>query len=108
MKTSKADLHVHTKYSNRPSEWMLRRIGSAECYTEPKEVYDRAIKNGMNFVTISDHNKIDGALDIADLPNTFISCEVNVYFPEDGAKFHLLTTGITENQFKISENLRKI
>jgi hypothetical protein len=106
MKTSKADLHVHTKYSNRPSEWMLRRIGSAECYTEPKEVYDRAIKNGMNFVTISDHNKIDGALDIADLPNTFISCEVTVYFPEDGAKFHLLTSGITENQFKEIDKLR--
>ena len=75
MKTSKADLHVHTKYSNRPSEWVLRRIGSAECYTEPQQVYDRAIQKGMDFVTISDHNKIDGALDIAHLPNTFISCE---------------------------------
>jgi len=106
MKTSKADLHVHTKYSNRPSEWVLRRIGSAECYTEPREVYDQAIQKGMNFVTISDHNKIDGALDIAHLPNTFISCEVTVYFPEDGAKFHLLTTGITENQFKEIDKLR--
>ncbi|MCS1407049.1 MAG: hypothetical protein M2R45_00205 [Verrucomicrobia subdivision 3 bacterium] len=30
--TSSADLHVHSNYSNHPSEWLLRRIGSAECY----------------------------------------------------------------------------
>ena len=35
MPTSKADLHVHSKYSDRPSEWILRRLGAPECYTPP-------------------------------------------------------------------------
>ena len=26
LRVSKADLHVHSKYSDRPSEWFLRRI----------------------------------------------------------------------------------
>jgi len=29
----KADLHLHSKYSDRPSEWFLRRIGAPECFS---------------------------------------------------------------------------
>lgn len=103
---SRADLHVHSKYSDRPSEWFLRRVGAPESFMEPLEVYRRARARGMDFVTISDHNKIHGALDIAHLPNTFISCELTTYFPEDGAKLHYLVTGITEAQFKVLNELR--
>ncbi|MHB1155947.1 MAG: glycosyltransferase [Phycisphaerales bacterium] len=103
---SRADLHVHSKYSDRPSEWFLRRVGAPESFMEPIEVYRRARARGMDFVTISDHNKIHGALDIAHLPNTFISCELTTYFPEDGAKLHYLVTGITEAQFKVLNELR--
>jgi len=105
--TSRADLHVHTRHSDRPSEWILRRLGAPESFVDPKEVYDRAIANGMNFVTISDHNKIDGALEIAHLPNTFISNEVTTYFPENGAKMHILVTGINEEQFRMIQELRE-
>ncbi len=103
---SRADLHVHSRYSDRPSEWLLRRIGSAECYTTPQEVYRRAKAAGMDFVTISDHNCIEGALEIAHLPDTFVSCEVTTYFPDDNAKFHLLVTGISEAQFAEIDCLR--
>ncbi|MBI1368322.1 MAG: glycosyltransferase [Planctomycetes bacterium] len=104
--TSRADLHVHSRYSDRPSEWLLRRVGAPECFVEPMEVYQRAVAAGMDYVTISDHNKIDGALDIAHLPNTFISCEVTTYFPENDAKMHILVSGITEEQFKVIQDLR--
>jgi glycosyltransferase involved in cell wall biosynthesis len=104
--TSRADLHVHTRYSDRPSEWVLRRIGSAESYVEPRHVYDRAIAAGMSFVTISDHNKIDGALEIAHLPRTFISSEITTYFPENGAKMHILVTGISGEQFDVIQKVR--
>ena len=104
--TSKADLHVHTKYSDRPSEWFLRRVGAPESFTEPMDVYRKCKARGMDFVTISDHNRIDGALDIAHLPDTFISEEATVYFPEDGCKTHILVTGITEAQFKVIDELR--
>ncbi len=103
---SRADLHVHCKYSDRPSEWILRRLGSPESFVEPLEVYQAAKAHGMDFVTISDHNRIEGALDIAHLPDTFISCEVTTYFPEDGCKMHCLVSGISEAQFATIQELR--
>ncbi len=105
--SSRADLHVHSRYSDRPSEWILRRVGSPESFVEPLAVYRRAKAMGLDYVTISDHNKIDGALEIAHLPDAFISCEVTTYFPENGAKMHVLVTGITEAQFKMIQDLRE-
>lgn len=107
MPRSRADLHVHCKYSDRPSEWILRRIGSPESFVEPVEVYHAAKAAGMDFVTISDHDRIEGALEIAHLPDTFISCEVTAYFPEDGTKMHCLVSGITEEQFRVIDELRR-
>lgn len=106
MNEAKADLHLHTKYSDRPSEWILRRIGAPESFVEPEEAYRRAKAKGMDFVTISDHNCISGALDIAHLDDVFISNEVTTYFPEDRCKVHLLTIGIDEEQFRFIEELR--
>ena len=52
----------------------------------------------MGFVTVTDHDTIDGCLEIRDLPNTFISEQVTTYFPQDPCKVHLLVWGITEKQ----------
>lgn len=104
---SRADLHIHSKHSDRPSEWFLRRIGAPESFMEPREVYKRCRAAGMDFVTISDHNCIKGALEIADLPGTFISSELTTYFPENGCKLHVLVTGITGKQFQRMQELRE-
>ena len=103
---TRADLHVHSRYSDRPSEWILRRIGAPECFTKPRTVYDTARRRGMQFVTISDHNCINGALDIAHLPGAFVSNEITTYFPEDGCKVHVLCWDITPVQFEEIERLR--
>ena len=103
---AKADLHVHSRHSDRPSEWILRRIGAPESFTEPLEVYDRCRAAGMDFVTISDHNCIRGALEIAHLPGTFLSNEVTTYFPEDRCKIHCLVIGIDERQFEEIQRVR--
>ena len=103
---SKCDLHVHSKYSDRPSEWFLRRMGTPESFVEPQQVYRNARLKGMDFVTISDHNCIRGALEIAHLPGTFISNEVTTYFPENGSKVHVLVSGINEEQFRMIQELR--
>ena len=63
----KIDLHVHSKYSRRPSQWVLQKLGCHECYTEPQRLYEIARQRGMNWVTITDHNTINGCLDIAHL-----------------------------------------
>ncbi|NCC50107.1 MAG: glycosyltransferase [Spartobacteria bacterium] len=103
---SKADLHIHSKYSNRPSEWFLRRIGAPESFMEPLAVYHACKAAGMDFVTISDHNCIRGACEIASMPGTFISSELTTYFPENGCKIHCLVSGITEKQFNEMQQIR--
>ena len=35
----RADLHVHTKFSRRPSQWFLQKIGCPESFTEPLDLY---------------------------------------------------------------------
>ncbi len=105
--SSRVDLHVHSKYSDRPTEWVLRRIGAPECYTEPRTVYEIAKRRGMQFVTISDHNCIQGALEIAHLKDVFISNEITTYFPEDGCKVHVLCWNISESQFNEIQRLRQ-
>ncbi len=103
---SKSDLHVHSKHSDRPSEWFLRRIGSPESFADPSEIYRNAQQRGMDFVTISDHNCIRGALEIGHLKGTFLSSEITTYFPEDGCKIHILVLGINESQFRMIQELR--
>ncbi len=52
----------------------------------------------MEFVTITDHDTIEGCLKIADLPHAFISEQVTTHFPQDPCKIHILVWGITEAQ----------
>jgi hypothetical protein len=101
-----ADLHVHSRYSTRPSQWFLQKIGCPECFTEPLQAYHLARRRGMDLVTITDHNRIDGALEIAHLAGTFVSEEVTTYFPEDGCKVHVLAYRITEAQHADIQKLR--
>jgi len=105
--TAKADLHVHSKASNRPPEWILRQFGAPESFTEPREVYRLCRERGMDFVTLSDHDTIAGALEIAHLPGTFLSEEITVEFPEDGCEIHCLAIGITEAQHRDVQALRR-
>jgi hypothetical protein len=102
----KADLHVHSRHSTRPSQWFLQKIGCPESFTEPLHLYHIARRRGMTLVTITDHNKIEGALEIAHLPGVFISEEVTSYFPEDGCKVHVLVYNITEAQHADIQKLR--
>lgn len=92
----KADLHVHSKHSTRPSQWILQKLGCPESFTEPGEIYRIAREKGMDLVTITDHNTIAGSAEIAHLPGAFISEEVTTYFPDDGCKAHVLVYGINE------------
>jgi hypothetical protein len=105
--TARADLHVHSKHSSKPSEWILRRFRAPESYTEPLEIYRLCRERGMDFVTISDHDEIAGALEIAHLPGTFVSSEVTVEFPEDGCEIHCLVAGISEAQHREIQRLRR-
>jgi predicted metal-dependent phosphoesterase TrpH len=105
---SKVDLHVHSSFSERPSEWFLHKLGTKESYIEPEEVYRQAKREGMDFVTITDHNTIEGALRLRDkhLSDVFIGVESTTYFIDNGTKIHILIWGLDENQFCLIDSAR--
>jgi glycosyltransferase involved in cell wall biosynthesis len=107
MKTYKADLHVHSSHSNKPTYWAMRKFNCPESYTSPLHVYKTARERGMDYVTITDHNVITGALEIAHLPGTFISSEITAYFPENNCKVHVVVLGINESKHQDIMALRK-
>jgi len=107
MRTYRADLHVHSSFSNKPNYWAMRKFNCPESYTSPQHVYRCARERGMDFVTITDHNTIEGALQIAHLPGTFLSSEITAYFPENGCKVHVVALNLLAAQFQEIMYLRK-
>ena len=105
----RVDLHVHTNHSRHASEWFLQRLGAQESYTDVETVYRRAKQRGARFVTLTDHNSIEGALElVAKHPDDcFVSTEATSYFPEDGCKIHILCYGITPEQFAAIQKARE-
>jgi glycosyltransferase involved in cell wall biosynthesis len=95
---SKVDLHIHSKFSDRSAEWIFRRFEFPDSYSDPKVLYRRLKEKGMSYVTFTDHNRIDGCLEIAEFPDTFISEEVTAQFPDDSVNVHLLLWNLTEAQ----------
>ena len=91
---SRADLHVHSTASQLSKLGVQRSLGLPECATPPEEVYELAKRRGMDYVTITDHDTIDGALAIADRPDVFISEELTVHFRKEPQAVHVLCYGI--------------
>ena len=104
---SRCDLHIHSRFSARSEEWLFRRFDFPDSYSDPRTLHRLLRESRMDFVTITDHDTIDGNLEIADLPGTFISEEVTTYFPQDPCKIHLLVWGITEGQHSEIVGLRE-
>src|SRR6476620_6005760 len=104
---SRCDLHIHSRHSARSEEWLFRRLDFPDSYSDPKQLYEQLRKRGMDYVTITDHDSIDGCLEIAHLPRTFISEQVTTYFPHDVCKLHILVWGISEQQHRDIESVRE-
>jgi len=102
----KIDLHAHSVHSNRPSTFMLKAVKTGECYTDPETVYDVCRDRGMDMVTITDHDTIAGALEIAHLPGTFVSEEISAFFPGDGVGVHVVALDIDEARHTEIQRLR--
>lgn len=105
---AKVDMHVHSKFSSRPSEWFLQKLGAAESYTDPLEIYSKLDKKGMDFITITDHNKIEGALSLKKLypDKVIVGLEATTYFPENGCKVHILIYGLNIEQYDMIQKIR--
>src|SRR6266852_1153016 len=95
---SKCDLHIHSRYSARSEEWLFRRFDFPDSYSDPQELHRQLLERGMDYVTITDHDTIEGCLHISELPQSFISEQVTSNFPQDPCKIHILVWGISEAQ----------
>ncbi len=103
----RADLHCHSRYSVFK---YFRRANTRDCYNAPEDVYRLAKERGMSFVTLTDHDSIDGALYMLnkypDMTDFFIGEEVETYFPETAQRIHIGVWRLTEAQHREIQRLR--
>jgi glycosyltransferase involved in cell wall biosynthesis/predicted metal-dependent phosphoesterase TrpH len=92
---SRVDMHCHSTASHLSRLGVQRSLGLPECATPPEEVYELAKRRGMDFVTITDHDTIDGCLRLADRPDCFVSEELTARFAGEPQAVHVLCYGIT-------------
>ena len=93
--TSRVDMHCHSTASHFSKLGVQRSLGLPECATPPEEVYELAKRRGMDFVTITDHDTIDGCLELVDRPDCFVSEELTARFAGEPQAVHVLCYGIT-------------
>src|SRR5499425_1485227 len=93
----KADLHCHSVYSTFK---YFRIANTRDSYNRPEEVYRLAKERGMDFVTLTDHDSIEGCVrllnDYPDLTDFFVSEEVETWFPDTRQRIYFNVTAITE------------
>src|SRR5881409_3025950 len=92
---ARVDMHCHSSASQVSKLGVQRAVGLPECATPPREVYELAKRRGMDFVTVTDHDTIAGALEIAGEPDVFMSEELTAWFAGEAQAVHILCYGIT-------------
>ncbi len=104
----RADLHVHSWHSTESGS--LKFLRSHDCYSDPVDVYRTARARGMGLVTITDHDSIDGCLELLDrcpdVENFIVGEEVSCRFPVGDIEVHLGVYGMTETLHRELQPLR--
>lgn len=107
-KLYKADMHCHSRYSGHVKH--LHFLRARDCYSKPIDVYRRAKERGMDLVTITDHNSIDGCLELlnryGDMPDFLIGEEVTARLPRFQHEIHVGVYGHNEEQHREIHKLR--
>lgn len=94
---TRVDLHLHSWASGLATNWWVKglaEIEPRESYTPPEDAYQMAKRAGMDFVTLTDHETIEGALTLTHHPDFFVGEEVSAAFPEDGSYVDVLVYGL--------------
>jgi predicted metal-dependent phosphoesterase TrpH len=104
----RADLHVHSCHSLQSGN--LRFLKSRDCYSAPEAVYRAAKVRGMDLVTITDHDSIQGCLELLDRrgggDDVFVSEEVSCRFPDTDLEVHFGVYGTNETLHAALQPLR--
>lgn len=104
----RADLHVHSYHSLEAGN--MRFLKSRDCYSPPEEVYRVAKARGMDVVTITDHDSINGCLEYLDrhpdAQDFLIGEEVSCRMPDGDIEVHLGVYGTDEALHRDLQPLR--
>lgn len=95
---TRCDLHLHSAASLTSGEWFSEYFSAPESYADPARQYELCKARGMTLVTLTDHDTIDGGLQLIERPDFFLSVEVSTRFPENGCAIHVLAYDITPAQ----------
>jgi len=106
---SRADLHVHSWHSKVNGDLPFFR--SRDCYSAPADVYRTAKARGMTIVTITDHDSLDGSLELRDrfpdADDILMGEEVSCRLPDGDIEVHLGVYGMTEALHRDLQPLRR-
>ncbi len=106
---ARADLHVHTRHSRVNGNIPFLR--SRDSYSDPLDVYRVAKARGMDIVTITDHDSIDGWVELlsrrSDHADVLPGEEVSCWYPDTTLEVHLGVYGLTEAHHRDLQPLRK-
>ena len=105
----RADLHVHTCHSRVTGS--MRFLGSRDCYSAPAEVYRVARARGMDLVAFTDHDSIDGALELLDArpdaQDVIVGEEITCRLQDGDIEVHLGAYGMTESLHREVQSLSR-
>lgn len=111
----KMDMHVHTDFSTEGPDWGVMKV-SVRMFGDPVELYLKAKKVGMDYVTFTDHNTIDGCLYLLEkMPHVddfIIGEEIATFDPEYKFVIHINAYGLTRIHHRriarVRENFPKL
>ncbi|MCA1584059.1 MAG: PHP domain-containing protein [Acidobacteria bacterium] len=94
----RADMHVHSLHSRQNRN--LAFLRSRDCYSDPEAVYRVARARGMDLVTITDHDSIDGCKAFLDrhpdAADFIVGEEVSCRMPDADLDVHIGVYGHDE------------
>lgn len=108
MEWKKMDMHVHSCFSVEP----VPRVSKVNFRPRetPEEIYQRAKAAGMDFVTITDHDTIDGCLHFLsehpEVKDFVVGEEVSTELPVSKLTVHINVYGHNEAQHRELQRLR--
>ena len=100
----RCDLHVHTRHSGMCTVPLLDRV-CRESYNDPESVYEALKHQGMDLVTVTDHDSIDATESLCKYPDFFLSEEVSAVSPS-GTNLHIGVYDIREQHHQEIERRR--
>jgi predicted metal-dependent phosphoesterase TrpH len=105
----RADLHVHSWHSGYNRD--LPFLRSRDCYADPLRVYETAKRRGMDLVAITDHDSLDGGLELLsrlrDGSDVILGEEISCVLPDAPVEVHFGAWGMTEAIHRDVQPLRR-